>query len=520
MDSTDIFIIALTILFMGQLFANRWLVRWLLLRVMLNKSDAETGPSEKSQSWAQKQSVASLAPLAIELLNLRPLPAAAQELTNVLATRARILLRWGTLLDIAAGVTFAVLTSEWHDINKQTGWQQSLSTFAVFIPILALLRYYFFRRQHMILGAESPDGWTVYAKIAYFLASPRWQTPMRWVMLLSAVAAAFESPPAGKSISAALLGVAAAQALAEMALHVYHHRWPGLSMLILRVFSEGNEVSEAVLFQHIQKTWAHFGRSFTILDTSLLKRRTRLMKFDLLLVMAVCYWFPLLGVVDSMVYGKLNWGDALGFAGYALVLLSIDFLWAYRRVAISRVDTRAKLQRLLKRRSRWPRNLDGRFARVEAACYDNTWRESVTEFAARSQVVLMNLSNFTPERNGCAEEVEWLFDHIPLERIVFMANKSDMEAVTQNLMSTCWRELKPYSPNLQLQAPKAQFYLLDDEQTWGRTEILLTWLQLIADRSLAADQQHPHSVGVDSAVALQTPALVVPVVDAGDPVQR
>lgn len=133
--------------------------------------------------------------------------------------------------------------------------------------------------------------------------------------------------------------------------------------------------------------------------------------------------------------------------------------------------------------------------RPAGACFDNTWRSTVEAFAARSQVVLMNLANYTPQRTGCAEEINWLFDHVPLDRIIFMARAADLDVITRQLLEPCWRELQPASPNLHLAAPRAHVFVLDDHPAQESAEQLLTWIHGITAAptlmhgSVAADER-------------------------------
>lgn len=55
-------------------------------------------------------------------------------------------------------------------------------------------------------------------------------------------------------------------------------------------------------------------------------------------------------------------------------------------------------------------------------CHDNTWKLTVTEYARRSNVILMDLRGFSEERMGCKYEVDFLFDHVPISKLVFLVN--------------------------------------------------------------------------------------------------
>ena len=64
---------------------------------------------------------------------------------------------------------------------------------------------------------------------------------------------------------------------------------------------------------------------------------------------------------------------------------------------------------------------------------------------------------YSDERKGCEFEVDFLFDVVPVERIVFIVDDDCLEAV-QALFVDKWRELRMVSPNLENPAPCITLY--------------------------------------------------------------
>ena len=64
-------------------------------------------------------------------------------------------------------------------------------------------------------------------------------------------------------------------------------------------------------------------------------------------------------------------------------------------------------------------------------CHRDTWRPVMRELAARSDVVLMDLRGFTPERSGVLEEMRHLAQTAPRKPVVFIVeNERELQRVT------------------------------------------------------------------------------------------
>jgi hypothetical protein len=90
---------------------------------------------------------------------------------------------------------------------------------------------------------------------------------------------------------------------------------------------------------------------------------------------------------------------------------------------------------------------DGRYRVHEFFCRADAWQQTVTELMRRTELVAMDLRGFTSERRGCIFELGALIDHLPLERVVLLIDRTtDLPLLTQTLQSL-WAGMAPGSPN-------------------------------------------------------------------------
>lgn len=82
----------------------------------------------------------------------------------------------------------------------------------------------------------------------------------------------------------------------------------------------------------------------------------------------------------------------------------------------------------------------------------------MSEFARRSDVVLMDLRGYSPQRKGCQREVDYLFDAVPLDRLLFLVDTATDDAAVRQLLFERWELLQESSPNLGLRAPVIRLY--------------------------------------------------------------
>jgi hypothetical protein len=90
---------------------------------------------------------------------------------------------------------------------------------------------------------------------------------------------------------------------------------------------------------------------------------------------------------------------------------------------------------------------DGRFRINEFFCRSDTWKQTVTRLMGQSDLVLMDLRAFAPERKGCTFELGALIDEVPLHRVALLIDKTTDESVLRRTLADRWRMMSPHSPN-------------------------------------------------------------------------
>jgi hypothetical protein len=226
----------------------------------------------------------------------------------------------------------------------------------------------------------------------------------------------------------------------------------GSSLLVLRVFDR-DEATDFT-FNRLMRYWRLFGHHFTVVDASLVRQvGTHALGWGARLGLFISFSaaFALVNVHGSLpliampvVFAGAVWGVL------ALARRSID-----ARFVRDRPQLLARLARLARR----PRNLDLSFRHERALCHADTWFMVVGEFARRSDVVLMDLRGFSRDNQGCQEEIDFLFDTVPFQRIVFLLDvHADAELVVSTI-SARWATQRPDSPNVDATAPVIQTYM-------------------------------------------------------------
>lgn len=106
------------------------------------------------------------------------------------------------------------------------------------------------------------------------------------------------------------------------------------------------------------------------------------------------------------------------------------------------------------------RDVDGRFRINDFFCHADTWQAVLRRLIARTDVVLMDLRNFSSGNAGCAFEIRELLDTVPAERLVFVVDRTTDRAFLEQTWHEAYRHLHAESPNRCMPAPALQPYEL------------------------------------------------------------
>ena len=110
------------------------------------------------------------------------------------------------------------------------------------------------------------------------------------------------------------------------------------------------------------------------------------------------------------------------------------------------IDRRETLDRYLDERDT-VRDPDGRFRTSDYFCYADTWTMVLARLARESDVILMDLRQFSAGNTGCAYEINEIVDHIRLDRVVFLVDRTTDEASLRQVFLQACRDIPPGTPN-------------------------------------------------------------------------
>jgi hypothetical protein len=266
---------------------------------------------------------------------------------------------------------------------------------------------------------------------------------------------------------------------------------PGIQLLVLRVFNI--DETSSFTFSGLMSYWRHFGNHYTVVDTAFLRQR-----YEASSTWTALKWFVgwgalslasflLINGLEKVLHTTLSWQSMIPI----VVLVALGGAWLLLRMGEHSLGgrfmrTQAQLDVRLKRLDEHPRYLDLSFRHEHVLCHDNTWFLAVADFARRADVVLMDLRGYSEERKGCQREVDFLFDAVPLDRLLFVVDTATDMGLVQDMLLARWRRLRKTSPNISLASPVVQLYVARDNDRRD--------MQGILDRLvLAADTHAPRA---------------------------
>jgi hypothetical protein len=124
---------------------------------------------------------------------------------------------------------------------------------------------------------------------------------------------------------------------------------------------------------------------------------------------------------------------------------------------------------------------DGRYRVHEFFCRADVWQETVVRLMQQTELVAMDLRGFTPERRGCVFELGALIDHVPLERMVLLVDRTTDMPRLRGTLEMVWASIAAESPNRS--AASAQLRTIDLTAGYPRA---VRRLMQIGDDVLAA----------------------------------
>jgi hypothetical protein len=261
---------------------------------------------------------------------------------------------------------------------------------------------------------------------------------------------------------------------------------PSSKLLVLRVF--GNDDTMEFTFNGMLDYWAHFGPYFMVADPVLLKMEAKKNSWLIWIVLLLAFFLLILNAVQADVaglseYTKIGIASVIvAIGGYLYYLSSVKLM--KRRFVHSYEDLVAKVDKL----SSAPLNWNLLYKCMPMFCYDNTWKISVEECVKNVDGVLMDLRGYSKEREGCAYEVDYLFDVISTQKVIFIVDDASIDAVTEMIQKK-WEFLRTVSPNLNEPNPIITYYQTHKENGVDMQNILDLMLYYAAGKRL--NLEHP-----------------------------
>lgn len=234
-----------------------------------------------------------------------------------------------------------------------------------------------------------------------------------------------------------------------------------IKLLILRVFL----ISETSIFtfSNLAKYWKHFGSYFTVADPSFYK----------------IFWkrqykrnFPIFIIVVFMIFTFFTDDQTMEtigamFALFTVLLIIAAFIYiakATKSMSNKFMHTEAELKERLVQLDQWSIKYDNTFKEFPVMCYDNTWKAGVNVLVHEASVIMMDLRGFSEKNKGCEFEIDFILNHVAVNRIVFICSKDALDLVRKTITER-WASLAVNSPNHEIEAPKAALFITEKENS-------------------------------------------------------
>ncbi len=219
-----------------------------------------------------------------------------------------------------------------------------------------------------------------------------------------------------------------------------------IKLLVLRVF--GSSERSKFTFNRLMQFWRLFGTHMTIDDTGYARYRYRFWQYRTIwLFMGILF----LGMVPQWYVPMV----------LLIVIIAYDWIGLYlRRPAADTVKIRDRINRALSH----PRPSGLFFRDLRMISFMNTWKIVVPEFVERADVVLMDLRGYSPKRLGVNWEINFIFDHKDLDRIIFVRDHKSNKMEVHKFIRRAWAKLEEGSPNEDLKNPVARIFLTKSQE--------------------------------------------------------
>ncbi len=94
-------------------------------------------------------------------------------------------------------------------------------------------------------------------------------------------------------------------------------------------------------------------------------------------------------------------------------------------------------------------------------CHGTIWKLAIDELLRNVDLVVLDLSGFMPQNLGTGYELQRVVDRFPVERVVFLADKSSDHKFLQRQILAAWQKMAAGSPNSGTE-PRTAFIAITD----------------------------------------------------------
>lgn len=234
----------------------------------------------------------------------------------------------------------------------------------------------------------------------------------------------------------------------------------GIRLTVLRVFGVKNSTNS--IFTGIGSRWQHIGPLMTIVDWTFAVFEFRKKQFIFTIIATVPIVIFFLVTITNL--------DGWRNPNYYLGMLNV-FVFIYFPLYIAFV-----IQQLVGINNRFSQNktalvsrlafetkgeemLADRYQQGTMYCYDNLWQVALKEMTGNTDVILMDLRNFNAQNMGCKYEINYLLNHFPLNRTVFLIDNATDRNFLEHTVENHWANLNPLSINCNTDNPLINLFV-------------------------------------------------------------
>jgi hypothetical protein len=103
----------------------------------------------------------------------------------------------------------------------------------------------------------------------------------------------------------------------------------------------------------------------------------------------------------------------------------------------------------------------GSYPALALLCHGSFWKDAIDMLLARVDLVVLDLSGFTPAHQGTQHELTRVVDRVPIQRVVFLTDPRSNKKFLVEQIQLVWRRMAAGSPNAGTQPKRAVIAITD-----------------------------------------------------------